>query len=200
MNTLSKMINKALSCDACASEKLSMWDQKILGIELLPMRMCFWLEIQQGKINIFSAQDENVSRNCSTDKPDAFVRGTPLDLMAAFFRDTSSTHSMMEGLEISGDVIFVQDLKKIFHSLHIDWQEKLAAWTNDHFAYWSDRVFQKTKKVAKFSVKVFMRDLKEYLEDEQRTIVSKDEVNDFCSDVDSLQHAVDRLYARWTNL
>jgi ubiquinone biosynthesis protein UbiJ len=187
---ISTMINAALASDPDTAEKLNKHHLKKMRINLLPLKISFLCEIKENKIALSTLNDQQ-----PLDSVDAEITGTPLNLLSLLLNKNQKL-DQLKNIKITGDVLWVQELEKIFSSLNIDLEEKLSHLIGDTAAY---TVFQGASSIKQFFTNTCKRNaanLKEYLEDEKRLVVSRIETRDFCNDVDDLRHQLERLEAK----
>jgi ubiquinone biosynthesis protein UbiJ len=180
----STLINQYLAQDPEVAERLADYKNKTIKIEFLPFRKKIFIDIHNGIISL-SAQSEK--------SPDITLCGTPLALLRAW---QSNAPQMPENIEITGDVLLLQRLKNIFNAIDIDWTEKLAQITNDPFAYSISQLFLTFNKCRHEAQKTFGRNIKEYLQEEYRLLVSAPELKDFYTAVDDLRDDAARLQTK----
>lgn len=177
---ISGMINFLLSQDTETANQLFQHQPKILQIELLPMHFNLYFLVKNNKIAVSKTPPEIV---------DTVMRGTPADFMASMCSNKVT-------VEVSGDMDFAQTLQQVFQKLDIDVEELLSKITGDSIAYGIGSIFRQLKKTGKETSTRFGQNMKEYIEEEQRFIVSKAETEDYCNAVDKIRDDVERLSQR----
>ncbi len=185
---LSTMINQYLAQDPEVSAKLAEHEGKILKIEFLDVNFMninsFFIFIHQNSISLSFK---------GTFSPDATVRGTPLNLLAL---GLSKNNVIPENIEITGDVLFLNNIKNIFKEIDINWAEILSKFTGNHIAYAASQVCAKLNYFKNQASQNIGRDLREYLQEEYRYLVPRTELEDFYKNIDHLRDDVERLHAR----
>jgi ubiquinone biosynthesis protein UbiJ len=180
----STLINQYLAQDPEIAQKLSQHQGKILQIELLPFGKSFFIFIHESSISI-SQKSELPSHTT--------VSGTPLNLLSVWF---SQSKGLPEDISITGDAVFVQDIRNIFKVIDIDWTEILSKITNDPVAYTISQIFSKFYNYQKQTKENLNSHIREYLQEEYQLLVSRTELEDFYKDVDYLRDSVERLCAK----
>ena len=181
----STLINQYLAQDPEVAEKLSEYHHKIVEIKFLPfMRKKIFMTIHSDHISL-SGQSEKSA--------DVTISGTPLALLKAW---QSKNSLIPENIEITGDILLLQNLKNIFNTIDIDWTEQLSKITGDSIAYAASQLFHKLNLCRKTTTNNLSRDLREYLQEEYHILVSRAELTDFYTSVDNLRDDVERLQTK----
>jgi ubiquinone biosynthesis protein UbiJ len=167
---LSSVMNYILDRDPEKSEKLANYNGKVIQLELLPIALNLYLIIENTHLKI-----EHESELL----PDVSIRVT--------------TH---KDIEVTGDLVFLQDFKNIISEIDPDWEESLAQIIGDPLAYAVGNFLRGANKTQKNFREKFGRNLSEYLQEEIQYLPPREEVEDFYKDVDKLQHDTERLEAR----
>jgi len=186
----SSMVNAALACDPETREKLSKYHLKKIRINIVPLTLSYIVEIKDKIIYL-----SKIHFSEKTSHIDAEISGTPINFISLAFNKSQKLNQLKD-ITITGDLLFVQEIEKIFTSLDIDFEEKLSYLVGDTTAY---TLFQSASSINQCIThfqKRIKNNIKEYIEDEKRIIVSRNETKDFCADVDSLRHQVERLEAK----
>lgn len=167
---LSSLINRILDRDPEKSERLAKYDGKIIQLELLPIALNLYLVIDNNHLNI--------TRECNT-PPDATIKVI--------------TH---KDIEVTGDLIFLQDFKNRLSEIDPDWEEGLAQLVGDPLAHQIGNFFRQANHTQKGFRTQFGRNITEYLQEETDCLPTREEVEDFYKDVDTLYLNTERLEAR----
>lgn len=167
---LSSLINRILDRDPEKSAQLEKYHGKILQLELLPIALNLYLIIENNHLNI--------TRESNT-PADATIRIT--------------TH---KDIEVMGDLIFLQEFKNILAEIDPDWEESLSHIVGDPIAHQVGEFLRQANKTQKDFRATFGRNLTEYLQEETDCLPTREEVEDFYTEVDTLHHDTERLEAR----
>lgn len=201
---LSTLINRYLAQDPEMSHKLAEYKGKILKIEFLGLNFMnnnsFFIFIHENTISISSNSKLKSNSDFSSSgdiSPHAIIRGTPLNLLAV---GLSKNHVIPKDIEITGDVLLINNLKTIFSNIDIGWTEILSRFTGDHIAYTANRFFDKLNLFKNQASKNLNRDLREYLQEECRFLVPRVELEDFYKNIDDLRDDTERLYTKFEML
>jgi ubiquinone biosynthesis protein UbiJ len=167
---LSSLINFTLDRDPEKSAKLQHYNGKIIELEILPLALTLYLIIENTHLRI-SQESENT--------PTVNIRIT--------------TH---KNIEVTGDLVFLQDFKNIMSEIDPDWEESLSTLIGDPLAHAIGNFFRGANQTQKDFRKTFGRNLTEYLQEETNYLPTRDEADDFYTQVDKLHLDVERIAAR----
>ncbi|MCZ6565269.1 MAG: SCP2 sterol-binding domain-containing protein [Gammaproteobacteria bacterium] len=103
-------------------------------------------------------------------------------------------------LRIEGDAGLANQLRTIFMSIDIDWEEVASKYVGDPLAYQLGTFVRRAKTYKQRSVENFRLDVSEYLQEESRITPTKIEVERFLNAVDALDADIERLEARTSRL
>ncbi len=98
-----------------------------------------------------------------------------------------------DGVEIEGDTHLARQIQRILDSLDIDWEEQLSRFSGDIVAHQLGNIVRGAVSWGRNSVGIFGRDVVEYLQEESRDLVVKEEVTPFYDEVDALRANADRF-------
>lgn len=104
------------------------------------------------------------------------------------------------GIEIKGDSHVASVFQNTLREIEIDWEEQLAKYTGDAFAYQIGRGARVAHSFARQLRENMRQDMRDYLQDNIQVSATQDEVDQFIEDVDSLRSQTDRLEARLDKL
>lgn len=99
-------------------------------------------------------------------------------------------------IAFSGDVGVVQDIRRLFAELEVDWEEQLSRFTGDVLAHQLGRAVRGSTNWLRRSGASALVTIGEYLTEERRHLPAAAEVSIFLTDVDGLHQDVERLAAR----
>jgi len=129
---------------------------------------------------------------------DATIKG-PLKAFINMALTKNLRSAAQLGLVFEGDPKLLEDIKTLFFSLDIDWEELLAQWTGDIFANQFNTGIKYIKNRFNTLFKSSMESLSEFLKEETQLFPHRYEVEDFINSVDRLRAYTDRLEARITS-
>jgi len=186
--TLEAALNRALALDPETRDGLrALQGQRIvLQIEQPPLAMQVRVE---GERLVVGPVDK-------ADEPDLSVRSTLGALLAQlpmFRRDDAPP---VGRLHVSGDAELARRLQRLAERFDPDWQQPFAAVFGDVLGMQIANTVASALKQARRAGREFAETTAEYLTEESRDIVGRDELNAFHDDVDALRDDVERLAAR----
>ncbi len=184
---LDTMLNRYLSLDPEMAQKMSVFEGRVIAIELSGVNRKFYIFPHGSCVKLSDYYDG---------EPDAVLKGSP----AALFKMgmTSDVASMMlKGeIEIVGDMRLGREFKKLLAEMEVDWEGHLASLIGDAPAHQLTRVAKQFTRWASTARQSITSDISEYLQEESRDLVASAELEMFYDDVDELRNDVDRLQAR----
>lgn len=175
-------MNKGIALDPKSSLWLERNSGKIIEFHLLDIKQRFFLQIQKNKIYIFTFYD---------DTPDTIISGT----CPAFVRQLR-TNLPTDGLIIEGNLDLAQDLKVLFANFNPEIEEYLSCFLGDTLTHQSTHFVSQLKKTASSLKEHGLDDTREFLQEEQRSLPTREEVEDFYEEIASLRQDIERLEAR----
>lgn len=188
LKALQKAINKAMHMDEQVHSKLLPLADKTIELIITPLNINFFIHFQHDGIQLLDHSD--VPAN-------TIIYSSPVGLIRLSLLPASKARSLFnDKIRMSGDIELGQQVKKLFDELDIDWEGHLAHFTGDVIAHQIGSLFRKGINFKKHLNQSFRHNLSEYLQEELRVAPSKNELNDFFTDVDELSLSVERLQAR----
>lgn len=184
-------LNRCLNYDAYTAERVSALNGKILAIDLVGPDLVIYVFAQSDGLKL--------SDSCET-PADVYLRGTPVDLAAAFGRGGEHRWTAGGAVEIRGELALVQELQSILADTDVDWEEMLSQVTGDVLAHQlgnAARAFRLWLADTRASLEL---DVSEYLKYEKRLVPAPGELERFDDEVASLRDDVERLEQRIVRL
>ena len=181
--TLSALIQKALSTDAEAQERLQAMDACTVRLELEPLPAMGW-SIRDGRLTV-----EEPSAH-----PDLSVRGHA----AAFARYALGGRT--DGIHLEGKAEAAQQLRALLAQLDIDWEALLAERVGGTPARLLARTGAEFAQTARRIAKAAEANAQDYLHEESGLLPRAEELERFVRDVDRLRDDADRLELRLDRL
>jgi len=189
---LEESINKLLCLDEVALASFSQLHGKIICFELvgIPLTLYF-IPNQIGELQVFTELEAEA--NCT-------LKGSPIDLLAATDKETSTKQLFEERVVISGDTNLAHDFSKVLSALDIDWEEPLSKITGDTIAHLLGRKLRPAKRYHDKQSGFFQQNVAEYLVEEKQLLAHKFETEIFSKGVEKIRDDVDRIEARINRL
>lgn len=192
LKALQKAINKALLLDEGMPAKLQVLQGKTLEMIIAPLNVNFFISFQDGKILLLDHHEGQA---------DTVIHSNPIGLIRLSLLPASKARSLFnDKIRMSGDIELGQKVKQLFDNLDIDWEGHLAHFTGDVVAYQLGSLVRKSLHLKKQFDSSLRLNMSEYLQEELRVLPSRNELNDFFTDVDHLSLSVERLQAHVNHL
>lgn len=180
-------LNTLLQLDPASQERLSKLQDVVVTIEILPFHYFLQLLVKEEGLYV---QEEAVL------EPDVIIRGTPLQMTALAFNQDKKQQFFADDITIEGNAELAQDVLHLFNHLHIDWEELLSNVVGDAPAYHMGQFMRRTGKWLRSVEESFTNNVDEYVHEEKQWFPTREALQDFFNDIDTLQMDVDRLEAR----
>lgn len=129
------------------------------------------------------------------DEPDVRLTGSSGGFVRTLF---AGEEAVLEGgdLHVAGDVGLAQGFARLLRAVDPDWMEWLGQRIGDVPAELLGRAARGAGALARRASSTLSRDLAEYLREETRDLIQREELSEFIRGVDRLRADTDRLTAR----
>ncbi len=187
---LESTLNRYLALDPEFPRRLDPLHGKTVALEITGMQPLY-ITVAQRRIGLRESREA---------EPDVTVRGTPFGLLSLLRTEDPMALVQQGVIELRGDAQLARELKNIFRSLDIDWEEKIAQAIGDWPAHQLGILGRQFGAWRRRSHESLHRSAGEYLQEEARLLPARIEIENFIAEVDALREAVDRLEARVSHL
>lgn len=188
LRLLETALNTALSLDESVRPKLMALESKTILICLQPFQWQFFMQISSGKIRLMLASEE---------EPDTVIYSSPMGLIRLSLLPASKARSLFhDGIKMEGDVQLGQRIKQLMDEVDIDWEGCLAHFTGDMVAYKIGSGLRRIKHAAQHAHASLTYQMTAYLQEEVALLPGREEVHDFCEEIDTLVSDIDRFEAK----
>lgn len=187
ISLLERAISRYLALDPETLNRLSALSGKVVKIELTDWQTALYL---------FPSATGIAIQLDHAKKPDAEIKGTLLELVHIRFADEKNAAMLAKKLEIKGDIHLAQTFNQILQQVEIDWEEPLSTFTGDIVAHRIGSFVRGLKRWGLQTKKSLGLNVSEYLQEESGHLPTREEVEDFFSEVSQLQHDLARLEAK----
>lgn len=186
LRVVETLLNRLLTADPESPRRLQRLAGCRLGVELTDIKLnLLVLFSETGLRFVAPASDTGTA-------PAAWVRSS----LAGFLGLARSADRRGGKVEFSGDVGVVQDVRRLFADLEVDWEEQLSRVTGDVLAHQLGRAVRGSASWLRRSGESVLHTVGEYLTEERRELPAAAEVSGFLTEVDCLHQDVERLAAR----
>lgn len=192
LKALQKAINAAINLDEKMPAKLLVLENKALELVITPLNVRFFILFKNKEMLLVDCYDGPI---------DTVIHSNPIGLIRLSLLPASQARSLFnDTIRISGDIELGQEVKRLFDELDIDWEEHLAHFTGDVVAHQIGSFVRKGIDFKNSFNNSMRQNMTEYIQEELRITPSKNELDDFFSEVDALSLSVERLQAHINHL
>lgn len=180
------MINRQVRAKTPARELCGKLKGRVMAVRVTNTALTTYLVAGEDELRIETdyAQD-----------PDVVVSGSVLALTRMGGPDREAVIRNGD-VEISGDALVAQDFQKLLQYGRPELEEELAAVVGDVTAHGIGELFRGIGKWGREARSTIRQNVGEYLQEESRAVPTRDEVDAFQADVDTLRDDVARFEAR----
>ncbi len=189
---LDAMLNRYLSLDPEMAKKMSVFEGRVIAIELTGINKKFYVFPQNDTEGACIKLSEYYEG-----EPDAVIKGTPAALFKMGVTSDVAPMMLKGEVEIVGDMRLGREFKKLLAEMEVDWEDHLASLIGDAPAHQLVRVAKQFSRWTNSARQSIATDISEYLQEESRDVVAGAELEMFYDDVDELRNGVDRLQAKF---
>ncbi len=197
MNTLesvlrpvTRLLSSNIQASTAARELCAQLSARVVAVRVRDTTLSMYFTIGDDSVELTTASET---------EPDVVLTGSLLTL--ARMAGQSGESAMRDGsLDLTGDAETAQAFQRLLAFARPDIEEELSGLLGDVAAH---RLGEITRGIGRWgrSMRSTMRDnIREYLQEESRSLPSRYEVERFAKEVDVLRDDVDRLAARVDNL
>lgn len=192
LKALQKAINKAIMLDERMPAKLQALNDKTLEMIIMPLNVNFFILFKDSEIQLLDRYDGHA---------DTIIHSNPIGLIRLSLLPASKARSLFnDKIRLSGDIELGQQVKQLFDDMDIDWEGHLAHFTGDVVAHQIGSFVRKGMSFKKRFDESMRLNMAEYLQEELRILPSKNELEDFFTQVDEVSLSVERLKAHVNHL
>ena len=190
--TLEAALNRALALDPDTRAALAPLDGRsvALTIEAPPLALQLRVEGERLVVGPVDASSE----------PDLAVRSTLAGLLAQLPFLKRDDAPAVGRMRVSGDAELARHLQRLAGRFDPDWQQPFASVFGDVLGVQVANAFASALKQARATASALAESAAEYVTEESRDVVGRDELNAFHDDVDAIRDDVERIAARIARL
>ncbi|MEO6366148.1 MAG: SCP2 sterol-binding domain-containing protein [Luteimonas sp.] len=189
---LESALNRALALDDDTRIALKSLDGRRVALQVASPPLALEVSVDGDQLRVGPLD--------ATEIPDLAVRSTLAGLISQLpflRRDDAPT---VGKLHVSGDADLARRLQRLAERFDPDWQQPFAAVFGDVIGVQIANAIAGALKHARVAAKNLAETSAEYVTEESRDVIGKDELNAFLDDVDALHDDVERIAARVARL
>jgi ubiquinone biosynthesis protein UbiJ len=178
-------LNRGVESSSTARTALARVAGRTLVVELVDTKL---------SITVAAVENRLLLNGEPTEKCDARIKGTLFSILSMLLGHEGEKR--VGRVVVEGDAEVAQQFRDLLKLAVPDLEEELSRAFGDVTAHQIGRVSRTAFDWGRKAIATFGQNMAEYLQEENRTVVSKVEVEEFAGAVDQLREAVDRLEAR----
>ena len=181
-------LNTLVELDGRAAGRLARFHGQVVAIALRGTGITFYfVPDQQGSLQLYGQHEG---------EPDAYIEGSPLDLMRASDKQGGSAELFAGNVSMRGHTELAHRFSEILGGLDIDWEEELSKYIGDIGAHEVGRAVREARTQGKRVGGISAQNLSEYLTEEARLLPHRYEFDAWQEDVETVRDDLERLLAR----
>jgi ubiquinone biosynthesis protein UbiJ len=184
-------INKALEYDPATQKAIGTLAGKVLAVECSLPPLTLYVIHSEQDISLMGLYEGEA---------DTTLRGTALSLAALAVDGKDRVSFFDTGVEVRGDHYLLRQIKKILKNLDVDWEAALSQLIGDVPAHLIGESLRTSNQWKKDATERASAAAAEFSQEEARLTPSRNEADQFNSEVKHLANDVDRLAARMNKL
>lgn len=189
---LEAALNRALALDEETRNALEPLDGRRVVLHVESPSLALQVRVDGDQVRVGPA--------AAADEPDLAVRSTLAGLISQLPFLRRDDAPPVGKLHVSGDADLARRLQRLAERFDPDWQQPFASVFGDVLGVQIANAVAGALKQARVTAKNLAETSAEYVTEESRDVVGKDELNAFHDDVDALRDDVERVAARIAGL
>lgn len=189
---LEAALNRALALDDETRDALAKLDGRSVALILASPPLALRLQVEGDRLRVGPVDADHV--------PDLAVRGTLGGLLSQLPFLRREDAPPVGKLRIEGDAELARQLQRLAERFDPDWQRPFAAVFGDVLGVQIANACAQALREARTAGAALAGTAAEYVVEESRDVVGRDELNAFHDDVDAVRDDVERLAARLRRL
>jgi len=193
---LEAALNRAVALDPDTRDALRALDGRRIELALQSPPIALELRVDDGRLVVGPAGRQ-------ADEPDLSVRstlGALLGQLPSLLGPRGNEAPPIGGMRISGDADLARRLQRLAERFDPDWQQPFVAVLGDVVGVQVANGFAAALKQARTLAGGLAENAAEFVVEESRDVVGRDELDAFHDDVDALRDDFERLAARISRL
>ena len=190
--TLEAALNRALALDPATLDALRMLDGQRVTVAVERPQLALQVTVVGDRLVVGPVENDS--------EPHLSVRSTLSALVAQLPMFRRGDAPPVGRLRVAGDAELARRLQRLAGQFDPDWQRPFAAVFGDVMGVQIANAMAGALRQARDLSRDFAQTAAEYVTEESRDVVGRDELNAFLDDVDNLRDDVERLSARVARL
>jgi ubiquinone biosynthesis protein UbiJ len=178
-------LNRGIEASSTARTALARVAGRKLVVEMLDTRL---------SVTVTGAENQLLLHGEGSEEADARIKGTLFSLFSMILGHEGEQR--VGHVTIEGDAEVAQQFRDLLKLAVPDLEEELARRLGDVPAHHIGRATRTAFDWGRKAIATFGENMAEFLQEENRTVVPKVELEEFAGEVDKLREALDRLEAR----
>lgn len=189
---LQAALNRALALDPDTRDGLRALDGRSVALRLASPPLALQIRVEGEQLRVGPVQDDV--------EPDLSVRSTLAGLLGQLPFMRNDDAPPVGKLRIEGDADLARRLQKLAERFDPDWERPFTQAFGDVMGVQIAGAVAAGLRHARGAAGAFASNAAEYVTEESRDVVARDELNAFHDDVDALHDGVERMAARVARL
>lgn len=178
-----QVVNQLLKLDPEVSKQLFQLKGKVLKLTISDLQVDVFIRVRQDYLRL-SAHYEGIV--------DASMKANSLTLLNSYQKG----FSIGGGLDIEGDMEFVETFSGLMQKYRIDWEELISKVVGDIAAHKIHGAISDVFNWGKDAVDRVRLDVSDYVHEEARVVPPRTQLEDFYADIALVRDGVERASAR----
>lgn len=188
LTSIEKILNTYLLSDTDSHKRLAAMASKSVSVELTPLQLVFVCQFNQQGVKLHLNEDGI--------EPQTKIKGSPMQLMGALVDKERRHQFFADDLTIEGDAELAQQVINLFDQVSIDWEEHASQLIGDVPAYQLSKFVGNVRGWLKKTRSNLSQDTSDFLHEEAAWFPTREELQEFFTDIDNIRMDTDRLEAR----
>lgn len=184
IQTINTALGLLTKLDPQASELLRPLDKKAISVNITDINYTITLHFENDQIYASNDESKNI------------LSGSLAYIIEVAFNKNIQELIIDKKLNYQGSLKDLNLFNSFLNAIDIDLIYKISQLTSPEFAGVVAKPFQRVKEYLKTSRQETVVDIKDYLTEEKRTLISQNEINIFYNQIQELKQATDRIEAK----
>lgn len=184
IQTINKVLSFLPKVDPQVNALLIPLKDKVISVTITDLDYNISLKVENNNLHATNDISENV------------LKGKLAYILELIFNKNLQELIIAEKLDYQGSLKDLNEFNKFLNAIDIDLVYKISNLTSPEFASVIEKPFNKLKGYLKTSRQETVLDIKDYLTEEKKILISQNEINIFYKEIQELKQATDRIEAK----